>query len=216
MVLFVISFAMIVPGDIIVTEKTTIWALLCNLGYGVFGSAIVALLIDFANTKMKNENDAKKMKVLSGKYRNAFLDLRDSVLSVAEYRYGTDGKKRTFYDWIDYVLAPVDAKKETNEEVEENVYEMKYEIIELKKASSALGELLLMNLDNEKNTAQYRQSINNVCAISSNLLRILEDYKFPQAAEIIKKRLTPKFLKFHEEYSELFTKPYDEDRYAES
>lgn len=216
LILFAIAIAFIILCCIIPGNNNCFWDILCNIGYGIFGSLIVALLIDFANTRIKVKADFEKLRIISAEYRTTFLDLRDCVLNVSESRYGTDGKKRAFNDWIDYVLAPVDEQQgKTNEDVFDSVFDIQFRIEKIEKAATAFHELLLLNLDNEKITAEYRQNVKSVRSLSAHIDDLFQNEKYELAAQTIKERLIPKFLKNNEEYKHYFLEPYCEDSYTD-
>lgn len=213
-VLITLSLLLVFSGLFHTITCINVFEILCNIGYGLLGSTLVAFFIDLANAKKKSSHDLEILRILSAEYRSAFLDLRDCVISVAETRYGTDGQKRTFNEWIDYIFAPA-REDETPEDIEENAFDVLFQIEKIQKTAIRLHELLLLNLDNSENTKEYRQSVKTVCSLSSHICDEIESSCYVNAIKNIKERLIPKFLGFNPDNQNYFTEPYCENRYEE-
>lgn len=210
--ILVFSIAAIWCGSQLCECKCVLGSVLSNLGFGIIGSLVVALLIDIASTKLKRRKDRENKRVMTSHYVNAFLDLRDCVLSIAEERYGDDGQKRTFDEWLEYVLADIEDGDDSL--IDESV-SLQISIDKIQKASINLYELLMLSLDNDEITEEYRNHVKTITSVASYIESLIKADKIQSAKRLILKTLVPKFLKYHENLDRYFNKAYCVSHYLE-
>lgn len=182
-----------------------------NVGFGLFGSVVVALLIDIANTHQQNIDDVKKADELVDLYRRAFLHMRDSVLEIAEYAGCLSNKKRTFNEWLTVLY------KEIKENVDENEYyelyfPLAFSVEEISLKAEKLVYILQFHMDNTKIDFNYRKNVKHIQSVSSCIYRDLDEREYKKAINTIIYRLVPDFLKYNK-YDEYFLEPYCVDHW---
>lgn len=183
-----------------------------NLGYGIAGSFWVALLIDISTTKSKRKVDSLDAKELLSQYTSAFLDMRDSVLEVAEIRFGADGERRTFLEWVQYAICE-ENHDESSDEYWENTFSFYYSVEKIKNISELLRTELLLHMDNTAIDREYRAHIRNIHSVASLIMRDWEAEKWQHAIRRITKTLLPSFLKYNKEFEQYFHTPYSVSRW---
>lgn len=190
-----------------------IYSLIENIGYGIFGSSVVALLIDITNTIVERNKDLKKKDELFCQYRTAFLDMRDSVLEVAETRGLADGGKRTFKEWLLYLIED-DSIHSNEEEFWDDSWPFLYSIRKIEKVSAQLDYVLKYHLDNMAISKECRTSIRHVQAVATHICREWENGDYEQAAQTVLNQLIPSFMNNNIDFRSYLEEPYCEDRWS--
>ena len=184
-------------------------SLCINIGVGIFSSLIVAFLIDISNTKRNYKRDQANRNELTRHYISTFLDLRDQAMKTAEERIGSDGKARTFNEWI--VLALNGGC--TDEE--RDYFDIKYAMRKINQSAEHLYSVLLHHLYNEQISGKYREHVKRICSMTSYISFLLEKGDNTQSVCTITKRLIPLFLSNNQECTHYFRDVYNTDRYSE-
>lgn len=189
-------------------------SLFMGLGTGIASSVCVAILIDISNTKSRKKQDKENLDELSRDFRRSFLDFRDSLIITAENRFGCDGEKRTFNEWLRYCLQEPDLDNETEEDFWNTIIDISVYLNRIDKTSRDLYEKLLDNLDNTVNTREKRQSIKRISWFASNISNRLDSEEVESAIKTITTKLVPTYLKIESGDTDLFDCPYSEDRWT--
>lgn len=183
-----------------------------NLGYGIAGSLCVALLIDISNTKARWKEDKKRAREILLPYTSAFMKLRDSVLCVAEDRFGTDGEKRTFCQWVDYAISEA-TEEEKEDEYWDVTFPFFYSVEKIEVIASKLEDALLGHMDNNAISYDYRRHIAHIRSVSAIIVSDWKSAKWDAAIRTITHRLIPQFIKYNPEFTKYFNESYAEDHW---
>lgn len=163
---FIIGFAVLSEGDIILE---TVLEIVKNLSYGCIASAVVAWIIDCADTKNENR---KANQIYDAVYMDLKFQLKEyicvwaSICAVAYKDEDYNGKRNTWFGWYECTRDKFIAS--TPERQEALICFFKDQLqCSIEKVNGAIDFL----------TTQYNTLIING-VINDDLWKIIEDYRF--------------------------------------
>lgn len=180
-----------------------------NVGYSVFASVIAALLIDVGNSQVERKKLEKELRLINSEFRNAFIDLHDSVVTAYEIRYGDDGKKRKFQQWVELALRERrDDEGLSDDEMFDVTWEVQWCLCKISKTSEVLIDRLMDHISLSLANDVYRSQVKHIRAVSYILQKDLDKECYSQVINSINRQLVPSFLKIHPEYTQMFETEY--------
>ncbi len=211
-VIIILASTLVFIGHVNGAETSCMKEICKNLGYGIAGSFWVAFLIDIATTSGKRRKDSCDMKELLSPYKKVFLDMRDSVLDIAEKRFGGDEIQRNFSEWVQYAICE-ECKNESSDDYWENTFSFFFYVERIRDITEALYNELLLHMDNSSIDRDYRDHIKHIHFVAATIIRDWEQKKWDNAVRTVKTSLLPTFLKYNMDCEQFFNTPYSVSRW---
>lgn len=208
-----ISVILFVPSFMI--RKTCDWwtDLLLNLGIGIIASTIVAVFIDYGETKRKNKADKNSISLILADLKNECAELPSEMYIAVYETFGYNShEKYKFDEWTNKLF---DFKDHSNpdKQIEEIIYVIQT-IDEIQKKAREALELMRYSIGNTCITDEIMEQTKKLGVICGLINTAKKRTDYNNCKKLILGDLKPLITEIFPDLKIDFTRSYNEEDYT--